>query len=194
MRLAFLRQTQADPLDVPSNRDSLGIDGLLWRDGNASGAYTLTDRWNQFLVGANRALLGGLYAAARSVAPALPLLVRQCHDANIGLGWYGSWDDPRKPPPTYRLPQDQAPLGTPAPAPPPARDVQSRSLSRFSLMLMPGWPYGSASELAQDLRDQVGQQHWSGFVLDFTQGAPEAQGDPLARLARSLSFPASPRP
>lgn len=192
VRLAFLRQTNADPLDVPSNRDSLGIDGLLWRDG--SDAYTLTDRWNQFPAGANHALLGGLYAAARSVAPALPIFVRQRHDANIGQGWYGSWDDPQKPPPTYHSPQDQGPFGTPAAAPPPPRDIQARSQSRVSLMLMPGWPYGSASELAQDVRDQVGEQHWNGFVLDFTQGEPEAQGDPLAKLARSLSSPTSPRP
>ncbi len=197
VRLAFLRQTGADPLDVPPNRDSLGIDGLLWRGGDGSDAYALTDQWSSFPAGADRALLDGLYAAARSVAPAMPIFLRQRHDAEIGLGWYGSWDDPRKPPPIYHSPQDQGPMGllqdssgTPAARP---RDVQARSQSRISLTLMSGWPDESASDLAQDIRDQTLGQHWDGFVLNFTQDKPGAEDkagaedDPLAKLARSTA-------
>ena len=189
VRLAFLRETGADPLDVAPNRDSLGIDGLLWPGG--AGAYTLTDQWSKFPAGANRALLRSLYAAARAAAPTLPIFVRQRHDADIPLGWYGSWDDPRKPPPSYRSPQDQGPFGLPAgpsetPSVPP-RDVQARTQSRVSLTLLSGWDYPSASELAQDIQDQTAGQHWNGFVLDFTQAPPGADADPLARLARSIA-------
>ena len=189
VRRAFLRETGADPLDVAPNRDSLAIDGLLWPGG--SDAYALTDQWNTFPAGANRALLRSLYAAARAAAPALPIFVRQRHDADIPLGWYGSWDDPRKPPPSYRSPQDQGPFGLPTgpsqtPAVPP-RDVQARSQSRISLTLLPGWAYPSASDLAQDIREQTAGQHWTGFVLDFTQALPGTDTDPLAKLARSIA-------
>lgn len=196
VRLAFLRQTGADPLDVPPNRDSLGIDGLLWRDGNSSGAYTLTDRWNGFPAGASHALLGSLYAAARAVAPALPLVLRQRHDGDIAAGWYGSWDDPRKPPPTYHSPQDQGPFGMlqGQPGTPSPRDVQARSQSHFSWTLLPGWAYGSATEMAQDIQDETSGQRWDGFVLDFTQNTPGANGDPLAKLAQSMAAAHAPKP
>lgn len=196
VRLAFLRLTGADPLDVPPNRDSLGIDGLLWRDGNSSGAYALTDRWNGFPAGANHALLGSLYAAARLVAPALPILLRQRHDSDTQAGWYGSWDDPRKPPPTYHSPQDQGPFGvlqgqfgTLSP-----RDRQAQVQSRVSWTLLPGWAYRSASEMAQDIRDETAGQRWDGFVLDFTQNTPAAEGDPLTKLAQSIAAAQASKP
>ncbi len=138
----------------------------------------------------NLALLRDLYATARATAPALPILVRQRHDAEIPLGWYGSWDDPRLSPPTYHSPEDSSPPGAAA-VRPPSRDVQAKTQSRTSLDLIRCGPDYTAQDLADTIRDNTEGSRWDGFVLDFTQDdpTPAASGDPLAKLAHSLGAP-----
>lgn len=189
LRLDYLRRTRMDPLDIAPNHSVEIVDGLLWQ--GQSEDFALAGQWATFRADNNRAFLRALYAAAKSANPALPILVREFHDGENGQGWYGTWDDPRRPPPTYHSTQD-----TPSPdqptGRPPTQDIQAKAQSRVAQRLlawMPDWP---TLELASEIQDYVLGKRWDGFVLNLTQNTPSkavSSGDPLAKLAHSLDAP-----
>ncbi len=126
MRLAFLRKYHADPLDiVPPGAYTKANTDLP----SFSSYSELSGQWRDFRRDQSLDMLRTLYAAANS-SPArhMPLLLKQRRrgrGGNDGLGhhvyppgWYGSWDNPRLPPPTLHSEGEDSTPGQPIQAVP----------------------------------------------------------------------------
>ncbi len=98
-RLAYLRATHTDPVDLSSGYDSLQL--FLPFEGwstqfdvslpNFSSINSLSD-WNKVRGDADFRLMTACFAAAQAVAPTLPLLMRE---RQIGVT-FDPWTDPKK--------------------------------------------------------------------------------------------------
>lgn len=174
-RLAFLRETHTDPVDL--NMESsfvtgVGLrlpffppsDSLRVRARDADAAADVLGRWNRFRHARGARLLADLFAALRAAAPALPLLLAERSDGAHGAAdWYGSWDR------ADALFQ-RAPGGGQAKA--------ARATSRRIFLNVPVVaPYfgikmpGSSADYGRTLRKRLGENTaaaWDGVVLDLS--------------------------
>ncbi len=214
MRLAFLRKYHADPVDVfPPGyyQGKANTDLPFFRTDSMRGtriAFGLDKDWAQFRRDVPLGFLRALYAAANPPGGArrVPVLLKQRRRGQGGNdaeghsvyppGWYGSWDDPRLPPPTLHSEGEDEKPGEPMQRPPDA-DTQARQQSGIVLVPISG------DELAQmrqsfslpQARAYLQSHPMPGFVLDLGP-APVADGktgtDPLVALAKSAQAVTAP--
>lgn len=140
MRLAFLRKSHADPIDVfPTSRFLKANTNLPNFMYDASISQEVHGEWSTFRRDVNLAFLRELQAAAR---PLRVLVRRRGPPTNSGVvnedgtrptdpGWYAAWDNPKLPPPTAFGSRD-APGAASAPAHKPAL-TQARAQSPLVL-------------------------------------------------------------
>jgi len=184
-RLAFLRQSHVDPLDLATSQ-------ILLMDTDTSlplyegGRYDdnfyapLSAQWRKMRSDANVALLRGLYAAASGGLSPLSVLVQDRNDGqSYRGGWYGSWDSAKTAPPAFVDPWNTPPEGQPAyswdtitQARPQSRTV----LSRLPLdgLLFPTDVNAKVGPDVQKLAEQRAKTPmlaWDGFVLESAQEA-----------------------
>jgi len=99
MRLAFLRQTHADPLDItPSNY--LRADTSLPTFDNTEVEDKLSAKWTQARQGSLVEMLTQMRRALPPPAAGLPILMEQSAGNSA---WLASWDDPKSLPPPCGL-------------------------------------------------------------------------------------------
>ena len=94
-----------------------------------------------------------------------------------GDDWFGSWDGPAKPLPTYHVSWEAVDSG---PSYPEASDAQAKLTSQTALLRLSSGSASSREALADELTRSLVGKRWDGFVLDLT---PDARpGDLLAGL------------
>ncbi len=155
-RLAFLRRYHADPLDVYSTERHSDADTSLPNFDDPVLDGQLNAEWRHFRAERDVTLLRGLYDAASAAGKAPAILIRQRRNGPIS-GWFGSWDGPQAPLPTYTRYKD-------------AR-AQAKAQSRTALVRLPFSGALTATTLAARWRrafEQMAQHKvWDGFVLDM---------------------------
>ncbi len=159
-RLAFLRRFHADPWDVAlNNAPALDFHLPNW-DNADTDAQERTD-WREFRADTDRALLRRLYGAARPAAPVLLVEGQQ------NAGWFGSWDDPRRPPPTE---------GTDSPDGMGEDGAQAKSQAQLAWARVDVGKDDDADDIALRMSSRLPGQDWDGFVLDLaaSDGGPGA--------------------
>jgi len=185
-RLAYLRATHVDPVDLSAGFDNLQL--FLPFEGfstsfdvslpNFRSSNEDTKTWNKVRGEANKALLADCFAAARAAAPALPLFMRE---RQTGIT-FDPWLDPKK------LNQ-YASLNT---LDYPFRQINARSILSIS--------YGPVERahprrfvwMAKDYPDENGRRA-GGEVFDLvTGGSSDSLADTLDRLGAFLKKPAAP--
>ncbi len=166
MRLAFLRKSHADPVDIFPSGHYQGkantniapyFSDEYFDSGNKTGK--LSDQWKQFRHDTNIALLQSLYATA-TVPGKKPMLWLRQRGTGPRVGysdhqgflapWYGSWDSPQAPLPSF------------------GSDLSGNSPGSSRLSLMTFSPeqlrfLEENSITPANLR----QEHRNGLVLDF---------------------------
>lgn len=213
VRLAFLRRFHADPVDIYD----VGHSGTIANtdlpnftdQGSGNLMYTLHDDWVKFRQDRGLTFLQSLYAAINPpstlVARRVPIFVRQRRrgqGGNDGFGkthyppgWYGSWDNPRLPPPTlHTMGEDNKP-GQPD-QPVPDETVQAKSQSQIVLTpITSDWldqmrqamsyvPPANAKQPARRV-PLPGIFQMPGFVLDLDKTS--SGEDPLPALAAEVT-------
>ncbi len=212
-RLAFLRRFHADPVDIYD----VGHSGTIANtdlpnfsdQGSGNLMYTLHDKWVKFRQDTSLSFLQFLYAAINPpntlAARPIPILVRQRRRGQGGTdgfghthyppGWYGSWDNPRRPPPTLHTAGEDYQPGQPS-QPVPDETVQAKSQSQIVLtpitsdwldqmrQVMSYQPPPSAKQPARRV-PLPGVFQMPGFVLDLDK-TPSGE-DPLPALAAEVS-------
>ena len=194
-RLAFLRQSHVDPVDLATSQ-------ILLMDTDTSlplyegGRYEdnfyapLSAQWRKMRSDANVALLRGLYAAASGGPSPLSVLMQDRNDGqSYRGGWYGSWDAAKAPPPAFVDPWNTPPEGQPAYS----WDTiaQARPQSRVVLTRLPLdgllFPSDVNAKVGPDVQKLAEQRTktpmlaWDGFVLESAQEAlPELPAAPVA--------------
>lgn len=176
LRLAFLRRTHADPIDILPPYGENFDEALRAQIGYEDGAESRQAQWNKAREDANLSLLRALWNAVPAASPKhprLPILVRQpraleSNDLTAENDWYGSWDTPKSPPPAH-LPPTVSP------------DELGRHF-RLSFFAVPS--SGNAADLAEVLFWRLSHNQWHGLVLDAT-GQKTNGENPLAALAES---------
>lgn len=198
-RLAFLRGAHIDPIDLATSQILLmGTDTSLplYEGGRyADQLYApLAGQWRQMRSDADVALLRDLYAVSSGGPAPLPILVQDRGDHMFEAeGWYGSWDSPKSPLPTFVDPWNKPPEGQPAYS----WDVvaQARPQSRTVLTRLPLdgllFPSDVNAKVGLDVqkiaeqRAKMPRLAWDGFVLESAQEAlpelPSAPPDPPAK-------------
>lgn len=194
MRLAFLRQKGADPIDIGSNPhvggnvatrlpffDPDNVSRVTFVDGRAvapPGGQTLPQKWNGFRYDANARFLAELYKTLRAEHPDLPLLLQDRPQHFSALpGWYGSWDKPGGLPRTYFAGNQQQTLVQRARV---SSRYVVRSIVYYGLPLgvaPPGPQPTPAEAYARSIRYFLEKEKrgWDGIVLDLSDRAvPEA--------------------
>ena len=204
LRLALLRKDHVDPLDLASD---FGVEGVTLDTSLPEFEYdeamqtvgpgttgTVRSDWDALRSGADAAFLRGLLAAAQETAGhRMPFLVKQRRTIWQG-GWYGLWDDPRRPLP--ELPEDKANGGG---GPDTSYAAFAHTQCRTDLYELNVWEAQSKDGFAGALQQM--KPGWDGFVLDYG-GNPSLgsnpfprSGDPLASLAESIApSPAKAKP
>ena len=212
MRLAFLRRFHADPVDIYD----VGHSGTIANtdlpnfsdQGHGNLMYTLHDNWVKFRQDMGLTFLQSLYAAinpARTLAARRTLILvrqrRRGQGGNDGFGnhlyppgWYGSWDNPRLPPPTLHTAGEDYQPGQPS-LPVPDETTQAKAQSQIVLTpITTEWmdqmrqvlsylpPAGKAQPARRDSLPGVFQM--PGFVLDLDK-TPSGE-DPLPALAAEV--------
>ena len=174
-RLAFLRLTHTDPLDI-TDTDRLNLaetvdTRLPGFDGTGEDS-ALATQWRQFRSDADTALLRGLYNVAGTTSGAARprIFIHQQRPGPSGVDWYGSWDDPKAPLPTARKAWDDLLPGQ-APAPPQDALTQARRQSQLVYLSVPLGDAVAASEIAAHLPMPVPGKAWDGVVFDLTAAA-----------------------
>lgn len=186
MRLAFLRDAHADPLDVVSFLHYLRVDDSLPLFDDKDIDASLADRWTKVRTQADAALLGRLYAAVPSSAgPLLPILMeRWQYDY---LGWLTSWDNPNfMPPPLRDLSQ-----GAPHPAPETIMRL-ARSQGRIVVRCETVASDGETPALARKLNDDLKAMPSDGFVLEFRHDGITQGAAPLESLVEAIAAESRP--
>ena len=207
VRLEFLRRFHADPVDIYDVGHSGAIANTdvpnFTEQGYGSGGYALHDKWVKFRQDAGIGFLQSLYAAV--VPPDAPakrmrILVKQRHRGQAGNdgfghhtyppGWYGSWDNPRLPPPTLHTMGDDDKPGQPT-QPVPNDMTQARSQSQIVLMPLTTDSLNMMRR-ALSMGAAAGQKGrlpafppMPGFVLDLDK-TPSGE-DPLLALAAEIT-------
>ncbi len=179
-RLAFLRQFHADPWDIPGGYTNLNLSLPCWDD--AAADTSLMADWRRFRSDTDRTLLRSLYATAQASAPAraLPILVEQTRNAD-SQDWFGTWDDPRRAPPT--LHEDSAEGGDGDTLSTLSAPAQAKAESRAALAVVTVGPDDTAAAIALQVQTALKSTAWDGLALDVTEtdGGPGVAG--LRRLA-----------
>ena len=203
MRLEFLRRFHADPVDIYDVGHSGAIANTDVPNFSGSSAcdvlYALHDNWVKFRQDSGLSFLQSLYAAVNPpdmAAKRVRILVKQRHrgqGGNDGLGhhnyppgWYGSWDNPRLPPPTlHTMGEDDKP-GQPM-QPVPDNVVQAKSQSQIVLTPITTDTLDQMREVLSMEQAASTKAHspsfppMPGFVLDLDK-TPSGE-DPLPALA-----------
>lgn len=174
-RLAFLRQSHADPIDVytthytdsrahvsvPGFGDNRTVDGALY------------DRWRQARADAIRRL-------SLRLASALPAAFRPSTGAHAAIlvppynepftSLYGTWDDLRQPPPSVEFVPVKGADGKPLANG--SVTQKMRSARVYSVLLVSPPPRQSAQATAQEIASDLRREPpSSGIVLDTTSDA-----------------------
>jgi hypothetical protein len=180
LRLAFLRETGADPVDLTGENGASGLDvpaflvrSPPWKFIEGQGhirdpaaGKTLDQAWAAFRYDANRRFLADLHAALRAVRPDLPVYLAERSGVNQfftgwgGAFWYGLWER------ADALPRF-APFAA-EPGGPRQPEQQARQFSSRNLLRLAAPPDGDARQislLAKSLPDMV--KPWNGLVLDL---------------------------
>ena len=192
-RLAFLRQSHIDPVDMATSQILLmGTDtSLPLYEGGRYDDHLygpLMDRWRQMRSEADVALLRDLYTAASGGPAAFPVLIQDRGDHMFeDEGWYGSWDTPKSLPPAFVDPWNKPPEGQAAYS----WDVitQARPQSRTILTRLPldgllltsdvNAKVGLDVQKIAEQRAKTPKAAWDGFVLESAQEAlPEMPAAP----------------
>ena len=182
-RLAFLRRTHMDPLDVPI-QNRVQANTSLPEFAGGGGEAALSAEWDRFRLGGNVAFLRGLADLWAGRGIHRPILVRQRRQT-WGDDWFGSWDGPAKPLPIYHVSWEAVDSG---PSYPEASDAQAKLTSQTALLRLSSGAASSREALAEELTRSLVGKHWDGFVLDLTPDArfgnpPSLPGEnPLAGL------------
>ncbi len=211
MRLEFLRRFHADPVDLYDVGHSGAIADTdvpnFTEQGYDSGGYALHDKWVKFRQDTGLLFLQSLYAAVNPpdiAAKHTRILVKQRHRSQPNTdssghthyppGWYGSWDNPRLPPPTLHTAGEDYQPGQPS-QPVPEETVQAKSQSQIVLtpitsdwldqmrQVMSSMPPPSAKQPARRV-PLPGVFQLPGFVLDLDK-TPSGE-DPLPALAAEV--------
>lgn len=206
LRLAFLREAGADPVDLTGENGVSGLDvpafvirAPQWKFIEGQGhirdpaaGKTLDQTWAAFRYQANRRFLTDLHAALRGARPDLAVYlaersgVAQFFTGWGGAFWYGLWER------ADALPRFAPLAAEPGGARQP--EQQARQFSSRNLMRLGAPPDGDPRRLAglsKSLPDMV--KPWSGFVFDardlpsgdaltflrsaFTEAKPDASGN-----------------
>lgn len=185
LRLAFLRKSHVDPLDLePETYEGQMTANLSlpeFEDWQALGS--VAQDWNGFRAGADLDLLQTLLSAAQQGAGhRVPFLIKQRRPSWRG-NWYSLWDDPRAKLPelSEEIAYGGSDVNTNYPA-------LAHAQSRTNLYELERWSAQSKDELVSALQQM--KPGWNGIVLDFTD---DAGGNPLAGLVKSLAPPV-PKP
>lgn len=205
-RLAFLRQTHVDPLDISPTQyqyASREPNVSLFDDNGRGSDKMLRLQWNRFRAEADVRFLQTLYLAAQTPSAQKPLiLIRQRRDYDVDSAgtpiWFGSWDGPRLPLPAYHRAGEDVQEGG---AWPEQQDAltQAKAQSQVVLTRLAPRTLPTASWLAGQLKKLPQGKSWDGFVLDLTpraafgisQGIPSTEGNPLRELAEDMTPPKS---
>jgi hypothetical protein len=218
MRLSFLRRFHADPVDIydVGHSGTLANTDLPYFSDQGSGnlMYALHDDWVKFRQDMGLAFLESLYAAVDPpnglAARRVRILVKQRRRGQGGNdrfghhiyppGWYGSWDNPRLPPPTlHTMGEDDKP-GQPM-QPVPDETIQAKSQSEIVMtpitsdaldqmrQVLVMMPPANAKRPARSL-PLTGYFRMPGFVLDLDK-APSGE-DPLPVLAAEVTAETKP--
>ena len=162
-RLAFLRKEHVDPLDLFPVSARRQANTSLPNFDDAVLEQTMQTKWRQFRSDADQSLLWSLFgqvATGGNALPAKPILLVQQRGGRPRATWYGSWDGPNAPLPTFR-----SSVGVPV-----AEKVQARAQSKFTVVDLPlQSPLVEAAILNQwsGPLQSIGKNHsWDGFVLD----------------------------
>lgn len=169
MRLAFLRQFHADPLDITPTH-ALGHDLSLPTFDDAAQDKSLPDVWDKARFEVNLGLLMGLRESLPpSAAVGRTVLMEQ---NKYGRDWLTTWDDPRLPPPALRMPPSAS--------------------GRVTLVRLEWGPQGTPTRvLALRLqfslasKPPTGRAAWDGYVLDLGDAAAKDGSGPLATLVQA---------
>ena len=185
LRLAFLRRSHVDPLDLePETYEGQMTANLSlpeFEDWQAMG--NVAEDWNGFRAGADLDLLQTLLSAAQqSTGHRIPFLIKQRRPSWHG-NWYGLWDAPGA-----QLPELSEELAYGGSDPDTNYAAFAHTQSRTNLYELERWSAQSKDGLVSALQQM--KPGWDGIVLDLTD---DAGGDPLAGLVKSLSPPA-PKP
>jgi len=174
LRLAFLRRTHLDPIDLTEgfSDDARGADTSLPGFDDAHVTMTMWKQWSLFRAGADHDLLLRLFAAARPLPTrAVPVWVAQRRSAGRD-DWYGLWDGAPK-----RLPglsEARAYGGEPNTNLP----AYAHAQCRLDLYDMPAAADLSRDDLAYTVQGLP--PGWDGFVLDLSADPEGAALDGLA--------------
>ena len=180
LRLAFLREAGADPVDLTGENGVSGLDVPSfvgrrpeWKFIEGQGhirdpatSKTPDQTWAAFRYNANRRFLADLHAILHGARPNLPIYlaergsVAQFFTGWGGAFWYGLWERPDALP---RFAPLAAEPGGPRQPEQQARQFSSRNLLRVSAPLDNNPVH--LSWLAKSLLDMV--KPWNGLVLDL---------------------------
>lgn len=192
-RLAFLRQSHVDPVDLATSQILLmGTDtSLPLYEGGRYDDHLyapLADQWRKARSDADVALLRDLYAAAQAGTAGRAILVQNRGNHVFDRdGWYGTWDAMEKSLPTFMDPFDKAPEGQSAyswDALAQARPQSRMVLTRLPLdgLLFPNDVNAKVGRDVQKIAEQRAakpKMAWDGFVLESAQEAlPELPSTP----------------
>ena len=183
MRLAFLRDQHADPLDITSENYLLADASLPGFD-DAKADEELLVRWKSARTQSIADMLGQMRRALPPSASALPILMEQ---SAVRTDWLASWDDPNSLPPPLRTLFEQFPF--------PSRDrvfALARKQGRTTLLRERVGDADDPDELARSLKHDLDEGRWPGFVLDFTDAGATAGETPLAALIHAAAPPPPP--
>ncbi len=173
-RLAFLRQSHADPVDI-SDTDESRADTHLPLFDDAGLDTKLQAQWRSYRSDSDLAFLRALASSAGKTS----IFIEQRRPWNTPV-WMGSWDGPHAPLPANHQIWEDTDLGS---TPPPAQSAvdQAKSQSRTALVMLSASTPLTQKALAAQIGKSVSGTRWDGFVLDLTA----QPGDPLKALAEN---------
>lgn len=192
LRLALLRQTSVDPVDLSGDQGFGALDLPFFSTQNsrhfrpnnppneAANDRSPGQAWNTVRFEANRRFLAGVHAALRAAHPDLPVFVGENGPwtGDQGPRWYSLWERPDALP--RFVTAGPNPPATPAQQ---ARQVSSRTLLRIA-------PFGGSDNLppwmTQDLSRSVAG--WNGVVFDLR----DLPAERVSALLQSAFVPAVP--
>ena len=203
MRLAFLRKYHADPLDIFTVGNYMGladtdVPNFSTNSVSAQISNTLELEWRQFRNDAATGLLRALWAtSSRAGDPAMPrrvILVKQRRRGQGGNaddgrtvyppGWFGSWDTPHLPLPTLHSYAEDAPPDKP-PLPVADETTQAAQQSHLVYTRLTDEELPFLRDNPAQARDEWRKHPLTGLVLDFSDAAPDDA--PLPKLAKGAA-------
>ena len=152
-------------------------------------------QWGLFRHEQNLKFMQTLYAAANpawrsSTKNWLPIYVKQ-RGAQTNVfsetpfpGWYGSWDDPKLPPPTYHSPGEGDAPSQLSPETYP-QDASAQAHAQSKIVFTP-LRLADLTRFKKDTRDAQDGLRVQGIVVDLTGNDIPAGTDPLAALVALL--------